>query len=141
MGVYLKGRNEGLKHSWDQGSELGQNLFVINAHQKGGGCSKRSNSHVNVLICQAFFEDGVETVLVLQKLLIGQVALGLLFENVHGELLGNGVIALSPLNKERKQLLVIFLKHEHLGNEVSLSLEKWELLGLEVQGGQYRHFH
>ena len=93
------------------------------------------------MICQAFFEDGVETVLVLQKLLIGQVTLGLLFENIHGELLGNGVIALSPLKKKRKQLLVIFLKHEHLGNEISLSLENWELLSLEVQGGQYRHFH
>lgn len=77
----------------------------------------------------------------LQKLVIRQVALGLLFENVHGKLLGNGIIALSPLNKKLEQVLIIFLKHEHLGNEISLSLEKWKLLGLEVQGCQYRHFH
>ena len=58
------------------------------------------------------------------ELLIRQVALSLLFKNIHGKLFGDGIIRLSPLDKLAQKLFIFVLEHEKFGNQITLSLKE-----------------
>jgi hypothetical protein len=60
------------------------------------------------------------------------MAFSLLFEDVHGELLGHWVGSLGPLDQLAEKLLVLILEHEQLGDEISLPFEQQHWL-LEVE--------
>jgi hypothetical protein len=56
----------------------------------------------------------METTLVFVELFISEMAFCLFFKDIHGELLGNTIIRLSPLHQLLKEFLVLVLKHEDL---------------------------
>ena len=85
--IAFKSINSSVKENLGQWLELLQDLLVFNAQQEGSSSSEGGDPDGNVLVLHALFEDCVERVLVGHQLLVRQMALSLLFENIHGELL------------------------------------------------------
>lgn len=133
--------NGGVEQSLSQWLELLQDLLVLDAQQERSGCSEGGNSHSQVRVLHGLLEDGVKGVLVCSQLGVRQMALGLLLEDVHGELLRLEIVRLSPLNQEGKELLVLILQSEHLGDEVAFSLQENYVLVLEVKRLQHSFLH
>lgn len=69
------------------------------------------------------------------------MALGLLFKDVHGELLRLDIIRLSPLDKKGQELLILVLQSKDLRDKVSLSLQEDHILAFEIKGLQDSFLH
>ena len=108
--ITLKSINGGIQHYLSQGLELVQNGLVLNAQQEGGSGSQSCNSNFDVLVLHALLEDLVEAVLVGVQLLVAEVALSLLLENVHGHLLADAVVRLSPRYENFQKILILVLE-------------------------------
>jgi len=139
--VRFKRLNNRIQNKFHQRIKVVDDALIFDTVQKGSSCLKSSNSYLDVGVLKTLFKDAEETRFVLDELFRLEMALREDLEYVHGKLLADVVISLSPLHEEVQKLLILSLEGEDLGKNVTLSLEQKKWLSFEVKRLHDGSFH
>jgi hypothetical protein len=90
--ISFKGIYGGIQHNLGQWLKFVQNIFVFDAEQERSSSSKSCNSDNDVLVLHALLKYLIKAIFVSLKLFFAQMALSLLFKNVHGELFARVIL-------------------------------------------------